>query len=71
MPSDSEPVVDMCIVSHLCDHVITTVGTFSFWCGYLSEGTVIYYKDMLPDGYRDKTRWFVSDDYWPPDWIGL
>lgn len=37
------PIEDLAILSS-CDHVITTVGTFGWWGGFLSGGTVVYYK---------------------------
>jgi galactoside 2-L-fucosyltransferase 1/2 len=39
-----QPEVDLAILAS-CDHVIMSKGTFSFWAGWLSGGTAMYYRD--------------------------
>lgn len=61
--------VNLAVIS-LCDHVIITVGTFGWWGGWLSGGTVIYYKKFpRPGSELDKK--FVPENYYPRKWIGL
>lgn len=63
------PGDDMAMMS-LCDHVIVTSGTFGWWGGWLSGGTVVYFKGFPLEG----TAWnrlYNRDDYYPPNWIGL
>lgn len=38
-----EPETDMALLT-LLDHVITSVGSFSWWVAYLNKGDVVYYK---------------------------
>ena len=65
------PYIDMSIISS-CDHVITTTGTFSWWIGYLSKGTVLYYKKFPKEGSWLKTTQFCDmRSYFFPQWIGL
>ena len=61
--------VDLALISR-CDHVITTVGTFSWWMGYLSNGDVIYYDNFLRKGSMlgNKTS---NADRFPPHWIPI
>ncbi|XP_021352964.1 galactoside 2-alpha-L-fucosyltransferase 2-like isoform X2 [Mizuhopecten yessoensis] len=56
---------DMAILT-MTDHVITSVGTFGWWSGFLNNGTVIYY-DWIPKDHRR----FNRNDYVIPSWIGL
>ena len=64
-----EPITDMAILS-LCDHSIITVGTFSWWAGFLSGGTVVYLNDYpVPGSYLD--HFAPRDVYYPPYWIGM
>ena len=64
-----EPIIDLAILS-LCDHVIISVGTFSWWAGWLSGGKVVYLKDFpLPGSKLDRN--FNRDKYYCPDWIGF
>ena len=61
--------LDMCVLS-LCDHVIMSVGTFSWWSAWLAGGVTVYYDLWpLPD------TWFHSHvshaDYFLPSWIPL
>ena len=61
--------VDLAILIS-CDHVIMSVGTFGWWGGYLSGGTVIYYSNFTrPGSNMDKD--FTEEDFYPPDWIGM
>ncbi|CAH1800859.1 unnamed protein product [Owenia fusiformis] len=64
--ASESPGVDLAILSH-CDHIIMSVGTFSWWAAWLSGGEVVYYA-----GYpRPKSkigRNFVASDYYFPHW---
>ena len=62
---------DMAVLSS-CDHVITSTGTFSWWIGYFSKGTVLYYKDFPKKGsWLMNTQFEDMGDYFLPGWIGL
>lgn len=63
------PVYDLAVLAS-CDHVIMTVGTFGWWAGFLSGGTVIYYKYPMREGTSGRIH-FNYSDYFPTDWIGL
>nr|KAG5698892.1 hypothetical protein BaRGS_006786 [Batillaria attramentaria] len=70
LPPNS-PAVDMLVLSML-DHVIISVGTFSWWVGYLSRGTVVYYKDFVEAGSRFGKEFGSNlSDYMPPSWIPI
>lgn len=63
------PIVDFALLT-LCDHIIMTVGTFGWWAGYMSEGTVIYYAFPVRPNSRISTG-FVPSDYFMPHWISM
>lgn len=64
-----EPIIDMAILS-LCNHVIMTAGSFGWWGGWLSGGTVVYFDGYpVPGSVLDK--WCPRDEYYPPGWIGM
>lgn len=63
------PVEDLAVLAS-CDHVITTCGSFGWWAGFLSCGTVLYYKYPMVEGTFERTE-YNYDDYFPRDWIGL
>jgi galactoside 2-L-fucosyltransferase 1/2 len=54
----------------LCDHVITTIGTFSWWSGWLAGGEVTYVKSPAKQG-TPLAHWLNYKDYFDPEWIGL
>lgn len=62
---------DMALLA-ACDHVITTVGTFGWWGGWLSGGNVTYFKWPAKQGSGLRKQ-FSKDfkDFFLPDWIGL
>jgi len=67
----SKAEVDLAVLAS-CDHVITTVGTFSWWAGYLHrpDGITVYYAGFpKPDSEIGKD--FRAEDFFPPGWIGL
>ena len=66
----NSPVVDMAIIS-LCNHSIITVGTFGWWAGYLTGGTVVYYGDPYDEKDPYWSRVFKKSDYFPPHWIPM
>lgn len=61
--------VDLAALS-LCNHTIISSGSYSWWAGYLSNGTVIYYKDFpRPGSSLDKSM--ARKDYYPQSWVPL
>lgn len=63
------PEVDLAILAS-CNHTIATVGTFSWWAGYLAGGITVYYKNFPANG-SEIASVFHAEDYFPPTWIGL
>lgn len=65
------PQKDLALLA-ACDHVITTVGTFGWWGGWLSGGNVTYYKWPAKPGSGLRSQ-FSRDytDFFLPQWIGL
>jgi len=63
--------VDLAVLAS-CDHVITTVGTFSWWAGYLHrpDGITVYYAGFPKPGTEIGND-FHAEDFFPPGWIGL
>ncbi|ESO08600.1 hypothetical protein HELRODRAFT_110149 [Helobdella robusta] len=64
-----DTAVDLAILS-ACQHVIMTVGTFGWWAGFLSGGTVVYYKNY-PSPNTEIGSGFLAEDYYPPNWISM
>lgn len=64
-----DPIDDLAILAHT-DHVIMTVGTFGWWAGFLSRGTVIYYKYPIREGTIARSE-YNYDEFFPHDWVGL
>ncbi|XP_013418561.1 galactoside 2-alpha-L-fucosyltransferase 2-like isoform X2 [Lingula anatina] len=58
------PVVDLAILSRT-NHVIISVGTFSWWAGYLSGGEVVYPKKWPAEGSIYQRRLKMQDYYYP------
>ena len=67
-PRDS-PIVDMATLAQ-CNHSIITVGTFSWWTGWLTGGTVIYFKNAARR-WTDYEFFLRRGTYYPPHWIGM
>ncbi|OWF52799.1 Galactoside 2-alpha-L-fucosyltransferase 2 [Mizuhopecten yessoensis] len=63
--------VDLCILT-LCDHVITSVGTFGWWAAFLNNGTKTYFRDNVKYG-SDYGKCFQDNgiDYFYPGWLGF
>ncbi|KAK2144613.1 hypothetical protein LSH36_743g01020 [Paralvinella palmiformis] len=59
-------IIDLAILS-LSDHVIISLGTYSWWAGWLCQGTTVYYGKMPPnDTYLGKV--YNNNSYVPvPD----
>ncbi|XP_062585014.1 galactoside alpha-(1,2)-fucosyltransferase 2-like [Saccostrea cucullata] len=69
--SGNSPEVDLALMAS-CDHVISSVGSFSWWAGWLSNGNVTYYRWPAKEGSNLRAE-FSSDymDYFYPHWKGL
>lgn len=65
----NSPEVDMAVLSS-CNHTISSVGTFSWWSAWLSNGIVTYYFPPARPG-SGLRRAYSKDfnDYFPPNWI--
>ena len=68
---DRRAAVDLAVLSS-CDHVIITVGTFSWWAGYLHrpDGITVYFAGFPKPGTEIGNN-FHAHDVFPPGWIGL
>lgn len=65
----TDPAVDLAIMS-LCDDTIISVGSYSWWAGWLVNGTTIYYEKWprslsILEYHVDKRQYF------PPHWIPM
>ena len=67
--SGHSPIVDLAIAS-LCDHAITTIGTYSWWVAWFANGVTITQKNIPTNGSNLSKR-LSRSDYYKPDWIGL
>ena len=63
------PIIDMAIMN-MCDHMIITAGTFSWWGAWLSKGTVVYLHDYPKPGSKT-ANYLVRTEYYLPNWIGI
>ena len=69
MSTHFQPIEDFAVLT-LCDHLIITVGTFGWWAGYFSHGTVVYYNEPVKPDTR-VAQGFDHLDYFLPDWLSL
>ncbi|VDD86493.1 unnamed protein product [Enterobius vermicularis] len=67
--TNSSTEVDMATLT-LCNHTIASVGTFSWWIGYMTGGETVYYKGW-PRKSSSLASKFVPADYFPSSWIGM
>jgi len=68
-PAMAHATVDLCALT-LCDHVATSVGTYSWWAGYLNRGIVTYQKDYAVPGSLIHNA-YEPNEIFLPGWIGL
>lgn len=54
----------------LCDHMIMSAGTYSWWAAWLSGGQVVYYKDHYKPRSEIST-YFEDEDYFLPHWMPM
>lgn len=54
-----------------CDGVIMSLGTFSWWGGWLCGGDVIYYKNEFVMSHEINKGNVRKSDYYLPNWIGM
>ncbi|XP_062585390.1 galactoside 2-alpha-L-fucosyltransferase Sec1-like [Saccostrea cucullata] len=69
--SGNSAEVDLALMAS-CDHMISSVGSFSWWAGWLNNGTVTYFKWPAKEGSGLRAQ-FSSDymDYFYPHWTGI
>ena len=65
-----EPILDMALMTR-CHHMIISTGTFSWWCGWFSNGTVIYMKDHPRPGSPLSMMAHYKKGFFLPHWIGM
>lgn len=64
-----EAAVDMAVISR-CDDIIFDVGTFGWWCSWLSGGDTVYMKDFAAKNSKIR-RGIKPAEYFLPQWLGL
>lgn len=52
-----------------CEHSIVSVGPFSWWTGFLTDGMVVFYSNW-PFG-NELSYSYAREDFIPPHWVGL
>ena len=63
--SSHDYIIDFGILV-MSDHIIIGIGTFSWWAGWLCNGTTIYYDVQPPKGtYIAKLM--ANNKWWPPE----
>lgn len=67
--SNNDAYLDLAVLSNT-DHMVMSVGSFSWWAGYLTGGTVVYYHGY-PKENTDLANKTKKADYYPPNWIPL
>ena len=73
--SDLNDAVEDLAMLTMCDDVIISPGTFSYWAGWLNKGTTVYYGVKPKDGTPAAT--FYANDSFPPpkteynNWISI
>ncbi|ELT88678.1 hypothetical protein CAPTEDRAFT_118680 [Capitella teleta] len=66
---DFSPFEDLALLSS-CDHTIATVGTFSWWAAWLTNGITTYFEGFPVPNTRLGNR-YIKEDYIPPNWIAM
>ena len=67
-PNNTE-ALDLAIMAS-CDHVIMSVGTFSWWAAFLAGGVTVYYDKWPLPGSMLGSK-IVHADFFPPHWIPM
>eukprot|EP00040_Diaphanoeca_grandis_P025684 m.142733 g.142733 ORF g.142733 m.142733 type:complete len:458 (-) comp30266_c0_seq1:39-1412(-) len=62
--------LDMVLISR-GDHAILSMGTYSWWGGYLTGGTVVYYPQQMNTKHWMFSTGFNISDFFPSWWIPL
>lgn len=63
--------VDLAAIT-LCEHFISSSGTFSWWAAWLTGGNVTFFKWPAKEGTRFRTAYSKDyKDYYYSHWIGL
>ena len=63
------PIMDFAILT-LCNHTLSTVGSFSWWAGWLAGGVTTYYKNYANTNttvYKN----VKATDFFLPNWIPM
>ena len=51
-----------------CNHTIMSVGTYSWWVGFLTGGDVVYAKNFAAGNW---IKWYRPKEHFPPNWLGM
>ena len=67
---EESSVIDLALLA-ACNDTIMSVGTFSWWAGFLAGGKTIYFKDFRTESSRAGRMIRVADRFFTPDWIPM
>lgn len=66
-----EPAVDLNVLA-LLDHTIISMGSFSWWAGFLAKGKVVYYSDFAEKDSKIRGQFDAKfEDYVLSEWIPM
>lgn len=63
-----ESYEDLCLLS-LCNHSIITTGSFGWWSGWLTGGSVVYYSQRPPN--KHSAEYQNQYNRYPPTWVPI
>ena len=68
-PESRSPIMDFAILT-LCNHTLATVGSFSWWAGWLAGGVTTYYEYYAKPNTSNYNS-IKANYYFPPNWIPM
>ena len=66
--SGKKSAMDDFSIAVSCNHTIMSVGTYSWWVGFLTGGEVVYVENFAGRKWK---KWYSPKENFPPNWKGI